>query len=94
MNVVMLGIFFFFQAEDSIRDRDVTGVQTCALRSAWDCLGLVVDQSSSPSSSLSADASTMRQSVVIRVAATEIGRASGRERVEIAVVAVSLKKKT
>src|SRR5437667_7532412 len=25
------GIFFFFQAEDGIRDRDVTGVQTCAL---------------------------------------------------------------
>src|SRR5437773_3684774 len=26
-----LVIFFFFQAEDGIRDRDVTGVQTCAL---------------------------------------------------------------
>src|SRR5437773_8561497 len=25
------GVFFFFQAEDGIRDRDVTGVQTCAL---------------------------------------------------------------
>src|SRR5207249_4059401 len=25
------GIFFFFQAEDGIRDRNVTGVQTCAL---------------------------------------------------------------
>src|SRR5437667_9281978 len=25
------GLFFFFQAEDGIRDRDVTGVQTCAL---------------------------------------------------------------
>ena len=25
--------FFFFQAEDGIRDRDVTGVQTCALPS-------------------------------------------------------------
>src|SRR5437867_9548300 len=24
-------IFFFFQAEDGIRDRTVTGVQTCAL---------------------------------------------------------------
>ena len=24
-------IFFFFQAEDGIRDYDVTGVQTCAL---------------------------------------------------------------
>ena len=26
--------YFFFQAEDGIRDRDVTGVQTCALPSA------------------------------------------------------------
>ena len=26
-------MFFFFQAEDGIRDRDVTGVQTCAFRS-------------------------------------------------------------
>ena len=25
------GMFFFFQAEDGIRDYDVTGVQTCAL---------------------------------------------------------------
>src|SRR2546425_9575288 len=30
--VVVLGIiFFFFQAEDGIRDKLVTGVQTCAL---------------------------------------------------------------
>src|SRR5437667_129471 len=27
----LLMLFFFFQAEDGIRDRDVTGVQTCAL---------------------------------------------------------------
>src|SRR6266498_2617606 len=27
----MLHLFFFFQAEDGIRDADVTGVQTCAL---------------------------------------------------------------
>ena len=26
-------LFFFFQAEDGIRDRDVTGVQTCVFRS-------------------------------------------------------------
>src|SRR5699024_11874470 len=26
-----LFLFFFFQAEDGIRDRNVTGVQTCAL---------------------------------------------------------------
>src|SRR5208283_5781505 len=29
--VVCIFFFFFFQAEDGIRDRDVTGVQTCAL---------------------------------------------------------------
>ena len=28
---VFFYIFFFFQAEDGIRDRNVTGVQTCAL---------------------------------------------------------------
>src|SRR5699024_11720094 len=28
----------FFQAEDGIRDRNVTGVQTCALRSVLDCV--------------------------------------------------------
>jgi len=26
-------VFFFFQAEDGIRDSSVTGVQTCAFRS-------------------------------------------------------------
>src|SRR3989442_4205545 len=29
--VMMVALFFFFQAEDGIRDADVTGVQTCAL---------------------------------------------------------------
>src|SRR2546430_2838826 len=28
---VCIGMFFFFQAEDGIRDLTVTGVQTCAL---------------------------------------------------------------
>src|SRR5699024_11764781 len=30
-NYVIFVISFFFQAEDGIRDRNVTGVQTCAL---------------------------------------------------------------
>src|SRR3712207_8127940 len=30
-HVIVLWIFFFFQAEDGIRDIGVTGVQTCAL---------------------------------------------------------------
>src|SRR5699024_12108676 len=29
--IVNLQVYFFFQAEDGIRDRNVTGVQTCAL---------------------------------------------------------------
>src|SRR6266481_7746 len=28
-------VFFFFQAEDGIRDGTVTGVQTCALPISW-----------------------------------------------------------
>ena len=31
MYAAILAMFFFFQAEDGIRDYDVTGVQTCAL---------------------------------------------------------------
>src|SRR2546430_12111688 len=30
-DTVLRGLFFFFQAEDGIRDLTVTGVQTCAL---------------------------------------------------------------
>src|SRR5260370_26750929 len=43
-SVVRLFLFFFFQAEDGIRDSSVTGVQTCALpiyqiaQPAWPCL--------------------------------------------------------
>src|SRR5699024_11447260 len=29
--LIFFSFFFFFQAEDGIRDRNVTGVQTCAL---------------------------------------------------------------
>src|SRR6266540_1549979 len=29
--MIFFCFFFFFQADDGIRDRDVTGVQTCAL---------------------------------------------------------------
>src|SRR5256885_3124435 len=37
--MVLLPVFFFFQAEDGIRDYKVTGVQTCALPiSRWGLL--------------------------------------------------------
>src|SRR2546427_8340415 len=32
-------VFFFFQAEDGIRDLTVTGVQTCALPISWSARG-------------------------------------------------------
>src|SRR5437667_7224425 len=35
--LVVCFFFFFFQAEDGIRDRDVTGVQTCALPICRQC---------------------------------------------------------
>src|SRR5256885_4689645 len=36
-SVAYSGLFFFFQAEDGIRDYKVTGVQTCALPICGDC---------------------------------------------------------
>src|SRR5207253_6030361 len=33
--VYLVFVFFFFQAEDGIRDGHVTGVQTCALPISW-----------------------------------------------------------
>src|SRR5437868_11803419 len=39
MRCFFLFIFFFFQAEDGIRDRNVTGVQTCALPISEACRG-------------------------------------------------------
>src|SRR5207302_7525317 len=90
--------FFFFQAEDGIRDFHVTGVQTCALP---------ISSKSAPSRSatravaLRALKPHVQVVVVVRLVphqafarAPEIGRASCRERVEISVVAGSLKKKS
>src|SRR6202045_5028734 len=73
---------FFFQAEDGIRDGHVPGVQTCALP--------IFHADEDPHRVLggpqSAESDRAKR-------ASEIGRASCRERGEISVVAVSLKKK-
>src|SRR5205807_3281422 len=37
---LLVGLFFFFQAEDGIRDYKVTGVQTCALPISFERLTL------------------------------------------------------
>src|SRR5688500_20264350 len=68
-------VFFFFQAEDGIRDYKVTGVQTCALpisvaQIAYEC-GF-------------SDLSTFHRAFKARFGETpEIGRASCRERAEM-----------
>src|SRR5947209_20317909 len=88
--------FFFFQAEDGIRDIGVTGVQTCALPiSAHAELGAELAQrgldylnTDHPTATLFPDGEA-----AFLTTNTEIGRASCRERVEISVVAVSVKKK-
>src|SRR5207302_3251022 len=89
--------FFFFQAEDGIRDFHVTGVQTCALP---------ISTSPGSTTSRTGDVARMQRNgfvpvvvepgdveptklvIVLRNAAgrqVEIGRASCRERGEIAV---------
>src|SRR5207248_10117808 len=74
--------FFFFQAEDGIRDRTVTGVQTCALPISDDLpvepegLGKVRDQQPE-----------------MRHDHPQIGRASCRERVQSWVVDGPINKK-
>src|SRR5437773_4268264 len=92
--MVLLSLYivycFFFQAEDGIRDRDVTGVQTCALPisiPAWP------PRTEPPSSGSAATRSTGRARPATAPTRTparsrswrggcEIGRASCRERGE------------
>src|SRR3712207_9146815 len=91
---------FFFQAEDGIRDIGVTGVQTCALP-------IYLRETDKTILLISHDRAFLA-AVVDHVLHVEggtafayaggyesfkIGRASCRERGEISVVAVSLKKK-
>src|SRR2546422_4442224 len=83
--------FFFFQAEDGIRDVAVTGVQTCALpiyhRSPGDECG------GSPRGPASRGVRVRLPRGGCRNASREIGRASCRGRGEISGGAGSLKKK-
>src|SRR5438093_10461482 len=81
-------LFFFFQAEDGIRDWSVTGVQTCALpisrvpaRGAAGTKGRA--DRSDPQESLGGVSE--RPGVAQHLDGWEIGRASCRERVEIGV---------
>src|SRR2546430_8814198 len=100
---------FFFQAEDGIRDLTVTGVQTCALPileallPAFELLDFIY--SGKPQApdhyannihgygAVLGSPVTSFDRLDLALEGVEIGRASCRERVEISVVAVSLKKK-
>src|SRR3712207_8671845 len=98
MVVMILYSCFFFQAEDGIRDIGVTGVQTCALP-IWAPSAATRAGARGSSSARTAAPRRPRGSgggaAGARAgAAAEIGRASCRERGEISVVAVSLKKIT
>src|SRR5437867_7628801 len=78
--------FFFFQAEDGIRDRTVTGVQTCALpicrlRDAAGSLRAPVSVRRSSDTGARSDPAASR-SRPTSARQVEIGRASCRERGE------------
>src|SRR5205809_7483647 len=89
--------FFFFQAEDGIRDVAVTGVQTCALPIC--CLAPRAGQTrcGAGSPSPAAAPAGLRRTPARRPRGSgrsgQIGRASCRERVEISVGVVTLKKR-
>src|SRR5437773_9337797 len=98
-------LFFFFQAEDGIRDRDVTGVQTCAFRSPTSAIdvhpagynksrltnGFADEQVGSASGGDGAWHSMVwRGSASTAVDLHEIVRASCRERVRRSNVGVSV----
>src|SRR5205809_8110942 len=90
--VYLLSIFFFFQAEDGIRDVAVTGVQTCALPISQipaaycrplppHCRPIFPAMLSVTFLGTSAARPTVERNVYAMT--LEIGRASCRERVEI-----------
>src|SRR5262249_59675192 len=96
-------LFFFFQAEDGIRDWSVTGVQTCALPicllNPLSCIGHSACMQACPVGAIKLVFGTATRGVELPrltpsfETSQQIGRASCRERGEIAVGAVSVKKK-
>src|SRR2546430_16041862 len=87
------GVFFFFQAEDGIRDLTVTGVQTCALpilvyNSAPSHRGPEPERRHAAEPESRLDGARRHGG-----GAGEIGRGAGRGRGEVSVGAGSLKKK-
>src|SRR5689334_24328034 len=92
---------FFFQAEDGIRDGTVTGVQTCALPifHAGDAVAFGIESPKSHGVSgmdmnemVAAGQFREIAEYCLRDVHAKIGRASCRERVETAGVAVGVKR--
>src|SRR3989454_9411722 len=72
--------FFFFQAEDGIRDYKVTGVQTCALPISTPGRGREVPHGSSPARrAYTARASANSRRVALRSAGRSEERRVGKE---------------
>src|SRR5437879_13415885 len=96
-STTMFVLFFFFQAEDGIRDTSVTGVKTCALP-----ILALLPQENCPADAGERDECQMQaspsyhdqeQSRACGGSQSQIGRASCRERVQISDVARSVKRK-
>src|SRR5256885_6329276 len=95
VDIIDCCFFFFFQAEDGIRYYKVTGVQTCALpilsghrprhdtgrQPQPDVLGPTAATKSPGRSEIAREDRVAGSVIVTLAAATEIGRASCRERV-------------
>src|SRR5215204_6892779 len=79
-----LCLFFFFQAEDGIRDHCVTGVQTCALP-------ILLDRDDDPADAVAVD-HAFDHAAQHRLAG-EIGRASCRKSVDLGGRRIIKKKK-
>ena len=77
-------IVFFFQAEDGIRDRLVTGVQTCALPSSLQ--GLLVTRGSEGMTLFTEDGECIHQSSNVR----QVYDVSGAGDTVVAAIAVFL----
>src|SRR5262249_58238502 len=104
MYVMYTCLFFFFQAEDGIRDWSVTGVQTCALPISLVRIAAIhgralrrrIGRAARCEGQIPALAPVTADEGCERRAflpGEEIGRASCRERGEISGLGVSVKKK-
>src|SRR5947209_11862890 len=97
--VSLFCVCFFFQAEDGIRDIGVTGVQTCALPICRLQVRIVTGAGLKHLRLLACDGlcftfeMNMGAASIEELRASKIGRASCRERVEIQVGAVTVRKK-